>query len=166
MKKNIVIVILSIIIILMGGTTFYLYTNQDKIFEKCPVEEVKEDKESNVEKKENTFESLAGNYKYEETFQNENGMNCTDKIELELKEDGTYKYENSSDCGGGTGAEGTYSIGKDKIVLINNNCKPVITDLSTNTCEYPNCKPIIELDYKNNKIYANRVYQGTQVELK
>ena len=166
MKKNIVIALLLIIIILMGGTFYYLYTNQDKIFDKCSVEELKEDKENSVEKKENTFERLVRNYKYEETFQNENGMNCTDKIELELKEDGTYKYENSSDCGGGTGAEGTYSIGKDKIVLINNNCKPVITDLNTNTCDYPNCEAIIELDYKNNKIYANRVYQGTQVELK
>ena len=42
MKKNIVITILLIVVILMGGTFFYLYTNQDKIFKKCEVEDTKE----------------------------------------------------------------------------------------------------------------------------
>ena len=172
MKKNIVIAILLIAIVIMGGTFYYLFTNQDKIFDKCncpktsPSTQTENEKETNeADKKNNTFGSLVGTYKYEETFKQENQMECTDKIELELKEDGTYKYENSSNCGGGTTAEGTYSISKDKIVLINNNCKPAITDLNKNTCEYQNCTPIIELDYKNNKISVPRVYQGVIVEL-
>ena len=169
MKKNIVITILLIVVIMMGGTFFYLYTNQDKIFKKCdcpkasPSTQTEKAKENN--ELENSFENLVGNYKYEETFKQDNQMDCTDKIELELKDDGTYKYENSSNCGGGTAAEGTYSIGKDKIVLINNNCKPAITDLNTNKCEYQNCDPIIKLEYKNNKISASRVYQSLKVEL-
>lgn len=47
--KNIIITVLLIIIILLGGTFYYLYTNQDKMIEKCPVEntnESNEDKEN------------------------------------------------------------------------------------------------------------------------
>ena len=56
MKKNIVIVLLSILTILMGGTSLYLYTNKDKIFEKYPVEEIKETNENEKEIIQNSFE--------------------------------------------------------------------------------------------------------------
>ena len=49
MKKNIVIALLLIIIILMGGTFYYLYTNQDKICDKCEVKEEKKSIESKQE---------------------------------------------------------------------------------------------------------------------
>ena len=38
MKKNIVIAILLIITVLLGGTLYYQYTNQNKIYEKCKEE--------------------------------------------------------------------------------------------------------------------------------
>ena len=70
MKKNIVIAILLIIVILMGGTTFYLYTNKEKIFDKCPVEEAKDNTENKEQIEKNNFDlknkslvqALSGNY--------------------------------------------------------------------------------------------------------
>ena len=54
MKKNIVIAILLITTILMGGTSFYLYTNKDKIIDKCPEENSKENEiNENTGEKEN-----------------------------------------------------------------------------------------------------------------
>ena len=53
MKKNIVIVILLIAIVIMGGTFYYLFTNQDKIFDKCncpktsPSTQAENEKETN-----------------------------------------------------------------------------------------------------------------------
>ncbi|MBR3229357.1 MAG: hypothetical protein IKF91_00865 [Bacilli bacterium] len=53
MKKNIVIAILLIAVVLMGGTFYYLYTNQDKILNKCNCPKSKCDEKA-VEKNDNT----------------------------------------------------------------------------------------------------------------
>ena len=71
MKKNIVIALLSIIIILMGGTFYYLYTNQDKIFEKCNCPKTKCD-EQVTEKKDSVKEQEETN-KNSDSIANENG---------------------------------------------------------------------------------------------
>lgn len=71
MKKNIVIALLLIIIILMGGTFYYLYTNQDKIFEKCNCPKTKCD-EQVTEKKDSVKEQEETN-KNSDLIANENG---------------------------------------------------------------------------------------------
>lgn len=108
----------------------------------------------------NQIDLLLGNWHYEETFDS-GGLDCTATIKLELKEDGTYTYENGSTCSGGTSATGKYSISKNKIYLQNNNCQSIVSEQQ---CIYPNCKPIIELDYENNQISATRV-GGNKVNL-
>lgn len=70
MKKNILIAVLFIIIVLMGGTFFYLYTNQDKIFDKCPIEERKE----NEEKKEEINARELGSTRYIQDISYDDGL--------------------------------------------------------------------------------------------
>ena len=53
--KSIIIGVLLIIIVLMVGTFYYLYTNQDKIFEKCPCRETRFD-EKVIEKNDSSKE--------------------------------------------------------------------------------------------------------------
>ena len=54
MKKNILIAVLLITIILMGGMFFYLYTNQE--FDKCSVENSKDNKVSKEQKTQINFD--------------------------------------------------------------------------------------------------------------
>lgn len=109
----------------------------------------------------NQIDLLLGNWHYEETFDS-GGVNCSATIKLELKEDGTYTYENGSTCSGGTSATGKYSISKNNLYLQNDSCKPVI---SGQECTYPNCNPIIELDYENNSIIAPLLGNRKKVNL-
>ena len=75
MKKNIVIALLLIIIILMGGTFYYLYTNQDKIFDKCPVENSKENEiNENIVEKENVKKNSIDRKRYIQNIELNKGL--------------------------------------------------------------------------------------------
>ena len=69
--KSIIIVVLVLIILIMGGAFYYLFTNKDKIFEKCSCPEKKcagqtvEDKKTDVSfdsKNKSKVEVVSGNY--------------------------------------------------------------------------------------------------------
>lgn len=46
-----------------------------------------------------------------------------------------------------------FSISNDKIYIFNGTCSAVVVG---NSCDYPNCEPIVELNYNGNKITDRR----------
>ena len=96
MKKNIVIAILLIITVLLGGTLYYQYTNQNKIYEKCK-EETKESKEQTTQKSfdvknKSIIQELVGNYdNFYRIYVSKEGdafltVSSTDNLPIENKE--------------------------------------------------------------------------------
>lgn len=161
MKKKIILLLISIVFI--GILSYFIYSkiNEDKIIDKYQDDIMKlENKISDLEKmnkeSKNAFDIsfIVGKYTYKK-----HDESCDIEINLDLKEDGSYTYENSSSCGNNTKAEGTYSLGNNKIYLYNKLCEPV-PDSTARKCEYPNCKNVIELDYKDGKIVTNNVMNG------
>lgn len=157
-KENIITIILLILVIALSGYIIYDKYNSNNLNNNNDTS-IKENNNENNDKTNNTttlnkFKNLfVGNYKYESGKEEECGYEFT---KFELKEDGTYTYHSGVMCGSGETASGKYAIGKDKIYLFNNECK--VVNIS-NSCEYPNCSPLYELDYSltNNdiEIYFN-----------
>ena len=153
--KNILIIIL--IIVLFGALGHIAY---DKIIvkesKKTSIKsEIKKEKEvgkENCDVSVNPLESLVGIWTYKSSYNMGDGNSCDINVKLDMKADGTYEYENTATCGGGTIAKGTYALGINKIYLHNDNCVPVINGTGSDECTYPNCQPVIEIDYKDNKI--------------
>ena len=69
---------------------------------------------------------------------------------LDINEDGTAEYHKVFKSGSGETGKGIFAISNDTIYLFNENCKePVIEG---NECLFPNCQPIIEFKYSNDKV--------------
>lgn len=170
MKNKFIIVMTVILLITTGYLTydkFVIQKNKKLSEHENSIKNTKEKNNNIIEEtcpKTNTIDELIGSWNYEETFKS-GEIDCTATIKLELKEDGTFNYENGSTCSGGTNAQGKYSIFKNKLYLNNESCKPV-ADISNeaNQCIYPNCQSLIELTVEDNIISAPRI-GGTQVKL-
>ncbi len=165
--KNIVIAILVLLVIGLGGYITYNEINKGKESDAL-VQKYKDDNETlknEVEKLKNKktttasnpLEALVGTWINQDSFNLDDSVPCNINIKLDIKDDGTYTYENSSTCGGGTRAKGTYALGKEEIYLHNENCNPVVDFVDRNNCTYPNCNPIIKISYKNGKLAAEAV---------
>ena len=167
--KNVSIVVLLLLVLSLCGYIFYSATIEKKDSQNTSKVEQKHSEKQTIdtsnktenntddnenitnEQKINTiFADLVGNYYQEKTFSLDANNKCTVYAKLNLKIDGTYYYETSGSCHGGTIASGNYSLGINKIYLFNDICKPIV-DVSPNNneCTYPNCNTTIEIVYKN-----------------
>ena len=157
--STIVIVILSVMVVFLGGLVIYNgYNSSNKTSDVVSDNTVKANNDNKVVENTvstnvsvvDTISRFVGVYKYEKTFEQtdvseESGCRfITETVNLELKSDGTFTYGQGPTCSGGISGEGTYAIGYNKIYLHNEKCNPVNTN---DECVYPNCKPLIELQY-------------------
>ena len=112
------------------------------------------------------FNNLVGNYSQQKTTTDKD-LSCTYYAELNLKEDGTYTYQAGCDCGGGIDASGNYALGVDKIYLYNDKCQPVTIpkDNCEYECLYPNCRTLLDIEYKNGILITSKTCGGVKLEL-
>lgn len=134
-------------------TTIQSYKEENKTL-KNEIESLKNEKSNGAT---NPFETLVGTWTYKSSYDMGDGGTCDINVKLDMKENGTFTYENTATCGGGTIAKGTYALGKDKIYLHNENCGPVIDGTGSDKCTYPNCEPIIEINYKDGKMTTSAI---------
>jgi len=164
-KKQILLTLIIILIVCVVGYLIYTMINSNKTY-KANINKYKDD----IKKLENKISDLENNSKeMSETLDisfivgkylyKKHDSACDVEVNLTLKEDGTFIYENYDSCIGKSNAEGTYAMGSNKIYLYNKLCMPV-PDSTARKCEYPNCKNIIELDYKKGKIITNNIKSG------
>lgn len=154
-KENIIIIILVILLLALSGYIIYDKTNNENIKEETTNNTV--NSEINKPLNKEFLSKFSGKYSYEAIYNKDNICSTTNdypkaKTNFELKEDGTYTYNFSIDCAGGTTSYGNYYIGNDKIYLIANDCP--INEINENQISYPNCHPVYEINYSitNNKI--------------
>ncbi len=161
--KTIAIVILIILLLgILGYITYDKFITKDDTIElQKQVKSLNKQIENLNDKNTNTsvdpLENLVGVWTYKDSYTMDVNNACEINVKLDLKDDGTYTYENIATCGDGTIAKGTYALGKDKIYLHNESCKPVISSGDSDECTYPNCEPIIVIDYKNGKMTASAI---------
>lgn len=167
--KTIAIVILIILLLgILGYITYDKFIAKDDTIElqkqvKSLNKQIENlnDKNTNLNDNTNTsvnpLENLVGVWVYKASYTMDVNNECELNVKLDLRDDGTYTYEYGSTCAGGTLANGTYALGKDKIYLYNEDCKPVISSSDSDECTYPNCETIIVIDYKNGKMTASTV---------
>jgi len=150
-KNNKGIVTLLVVFIfttlVLGGYLVY-----DKVLSKDNVNDntnVEDNVITNVDTNLDVFVALIG--KYEHTHTNSvDGVpveECKTFTELEIRNDGTAKHFGGQTCGGAFTSEGKYAITDSKIYIMNDNCKVIKKD---DTCEFPNCRQIVELSYTYN----------------
>lgn len=161
--KTIAIVILIILLLgTLGYITYDKFITKDDTTElQKQVKSLNNQIENLKEKDSNTnadpLKKLSGVWTYKESYKMDENNPCEINVKLNMKDDGTYTYDNIATCGDGTIAKGTYALGKDKIYLHNENCEPVIVSSDSDECDYPNCTPIIEIDYKDGKMTASAI---------
>lgn len=112
-----------------------------------------------IDTKEELMKKLVGTYSYkgeyvdkveDEKFVVEDDAFEKGKMSIEkliLNIDGTAKAESSTIRGSGYKAMGSWSINENKIIIINDECKPIMIDGKE---EYPNCKMQFEYEYTVN----------------
>ena len=180
--KNVLIIILVLLVLSLCGYILYTKNIEKKDNQSASKVEQKQSEKQKIDNSNKTdnqindnenvtnekkinmiFDDLVGAYYQEKTFPLDADNTCTAYAKLNLKNDGTYYYEASGSCHGGTIASGNYSLGINKIYLYNDRCKPIVdVPPNNNKCTYPNCNDIIELKYKNGVLIATN---GVELEL-
>ena len=136
-------------VIIIALLTCTLYFGYDKYFVKkesslnnCSSEVVNN-------KSDNILDKFVG--KYVSSEYDEEKLDELDRYyTLEINEDGTTFYNKVFKSGDGEIGKGKIAISNDTIYLVNETCKePVILD---DECVYPNCQPIYEFKYTDDKI--------------
>ena len=108
--------------------------------------------DSNSVSSKNVLDSFVG--KYASSEYDEKKLDSLDKYTyLEIKNDGTAVYKYVFNEGDGESVSGKVAISDDKIYIFNSTCSAVVVG---NSCDYPNCEPIVELNYNGNKITDER----------
>ena len=172
-----VVVILVLIVLGLGGYIVYdkVVTKETKEPEKTETQvednTLEESSISTVNNNSTTtiktiFNNLVGNYSQQKTI-TDKYLSCTYYAKLNLKEDGTYTYQAGCDCGGGIDASGNYALGVDKIYLDNDKCQPVTSpkDNGEYECLYPNCRTLLDIEYKNGILITSKTCGGVKLEL-
>ena len=168
--KNVAIIIL--IILLLGAIGYISY---DKFMNKNDNETTIQNYKNNIKTLKNEIETLksnnsnaitnnplsgfVGKYAYEGTEEFDSVEKYADHpkkgivAKLEIKEDGTGTYTGGMLMGDVEDAKGNITINKNKIYLLNDNCKEmVVSGVNRDECVSPNCNPIIVFDYNGDKI--------------
>lgn len=136
-KNNLYIVVIALLLVCV------IFLGYDKLVGQ---------NDSNSVSSKNVLDSFVG--KYASSEYDEKKLDSLDKYTyLEIKNDGTAVYKYVFNEGDGESVSGKVAISDDKIYIFNSTCSAVVVG---NSCDYPNCEPIVELNYNGNKITDER----------
>ena len=165
-KNSNKILITILIILVLGLSAFIVYDklintnkdiNQDELANNDNQNETTENNEDFLSK-------FVGKYQGGEDIWTKTACNGTNELDgtdysyLELKLDGTYTFTYGTNCGSGYGAKGNYAINNNKIYLFNDECKITFNEEGTEKCIYPNCDPLVILNYTETNEEINITY--------
>lgn len=160
MKNKILgIVLKTLVVITFGVLLIVNITYSKKINNNMKEDSNTINNNNNVQEDSNIIDKLVGTYEYKGSLvdeeKNSSGKDFNDEDawklgkmteeKLILDKDGTATADYSNVRGSGGDAKGNWYISQDKIIIINDNCNPVIKN---EKIVYPNCKKLWTYTYK------------------